>query len=133
MPIWVGIVIAAFTGIGGGGGVAAILKARSDRQLGIDAGELAEDNALTERWKQLATAQVQLLMEPLRAEVSRLGAEIEKVKAESERVKAESEVARTRYWKAISYVRTLNSWIAKHVTDSTLTPPPPPADLADDI
>lgn len=126
MPVWLGILIAAMTAIGGGSGVAAIIKARSDSKQGVDAHELAEDDALQERWQKLAEAQLKLLLEPLQLQLTDLTAKVAKLELEITET-------RTKYWKAIAYVRTLNSWIAKHVTDPDLVPPAPPADLVGDI
>lgn len=126
MPIWIAVVIAVFTAVGGGTGVAAIIKARSDSKQGVDAHELAEDDALQERWKKLAEAQLKLLLEPLQLQLTDLTAKVTKLEGEITET-------RTKYWKAIAYVRTLNSWIAKHVTDPDLVPPAPPADFAGDI
>lgn len=126
MPIWTAVIIAALTAVGGGGGVAAIIKARADRQAGVDSHELAEDDALQKRWQAIAEAQLELLLTPLREEVARLREEVAAVRTESAAVQ-------TKYWKAINYIRTLSSWIARHVTDPELTPPVPPADVVGDI
>lgn len=126
MPVWITLVIAVLGAIGGGSGVAAIIKARADRKQGVDAHEIAEDDALLARWEKLAQAQVELLLQPLKDQLADLTKKVVGLEGEIEET-------RTKYWKIVNHVRTLYSWIAKHVTDPDLVPPTPPADVADDI
>jgi len=124
---WTVPILAVLTLIFGGGGVAAILKARYDKKIGVAQQENAEDDSISIRWQRIIEAQTASLVGPLQ---KRLAEVEEKVKT------LENELTETRakYWKAVKYIRTLMSWITIHVpADDSKTPPIPPAEVVEDI
>lgn len=126
IPAWLGWVL-GFSGLLlGSGGVAAVVKAVSDRRQGIDSHEVAEEDAIIDRWRALSDAQIKVLLEPLQ---NRLSA----VEDEVEALKEELKVSRAKYWRAIAYIRVLLTWITRHVPESAPPPPDPSAALAEDI
>ncbi len=112
------------------GGVAALLKARADKKIGVAQQEAAEDDAISKQWHQIIETQTKALLEPMRAEITEL-------KSEMREVKIELEKSRRKYWGAISYIRILLMWIGKHIeqigVDETTGIPPAPASIAEDI
>jgi hypothetical protein len=65
LPIGWAILLAVAGVLFGGGGVAALIKAISDSRQGVDASEVAEDDAIAARWQALSDAQVQNLLRPM--------------------------------------------------------------------
>lgn len=124
VPSWVTVMLVLGPILIGGGGITAFLKARWDRRAGVQAHEVEEDDAIVQRWEALTKAQVEMLLNPLS---SRLATLEEKVRE----LEAALEVSRKKYWTAIVYVRALLTLLHRHA--STVSPPPPPAYIADDI
>ncbi len=125
MP-WLGPLIAIASLLLGGGGIAAFLRLRHDKRLGVAQQETVEDDALSNRWKAIIETQTKVLLEPMQEQIGELKTEVAGLKSEV----AES---RRKYWGAIGYIRTLNNWIARHLPESIEQVPPPPAVLAEDI
>jgi len=125
MP-WLTPLIAIATIVLGGGGLAALLRVRHDKRLGVAQQETAEDDALSNRWRAIIETQTKVLLEPMEKQIGELKGEVAGLKTEV----AES---RRKYWGAIGYIRTLNNWIARHLPESVEQVPPPPAVLAEDI
>ena len=121
---WITPVTAVLTLLLGGGGVAAIMKARYDRSLGIATQEMSEDDALAARWEKIIEAQTKSLVDPLRV---RLG----EVETAQKQCAADLLAAERRYRSALTYIRMLTAWIRGRMTDAD--PPAPPADIAGDI
>ncbi|AWY05397.1 membrane protein [Microbacterium phage Metamorphoo] len=125
MP-WLGPLIAVATIVLGGGGLAALLRVRHDKRIGVAQQETAEDDALSNRWRAIIETQTKVLLEPMEKQIGELKGEVAGLKSEV----AES---RRKYWGAIGYIRTLSNWIARHLPESIEQVPPPPAVLAEDI
>ncbi|QBI98129.1 hypothetical protein SEA_FIREMAN_46 [Microbacterium phage Fireman] len=125
MP-WLGPLIAVATIVLGGGGLAALLRVRHDKRIGVAQQETAEDDALSNRWRAIIETQTKVLLEPMEKQIGELKGEVAGLKVEV----AES---RRKYWGAIGYIRTLSNWIARHLPESIEQVPPPPAVLAEDI
>lgn len=121
------------------GGMAALLVVRHQiRKLRSEAHHLdveaavaedrAEDDhtaALTARYREMIAEQTEALVKPLRTEVEVLRAEVSSLRTEVELV-------RTRYWRAISHIRSLMTWIHRHHTDPDSLPSAP-AEISADI
>lgn len=122
---WLTPLMALLGLIFGGGGVAAIMKARYDRAQGVAALEVTEDDAISARWQSIIEAQTESLVKPLR---ERLVEVEDKVKA----LEADLTAIRSRYWKAIAHIRVLMTWIRSHIGTSH-DAPAPPAEIAEDI
>ena len=125
---WLPVLIALVTGLLGSGGVAAWLKIRHDKRVGIAAQEVIEDDALSNRWKAIIETQTKSLLEPMQKRLADLEGEVEKLKGDLE-------ASRRKYWSAIAHIRTLYNWIARHLPDDLeqTQVPAPPATLAEDI
>ena len=107
---WLPVLIALVTGLLGSGGVAAWLKIRHDKRVGIAAQEVIEDDALSNRWKAIIETQTKSLLEPMQKRLADLEGEVEKLKGDLE-------ASRRKYWSAIAHIRTLYNWIARHLPD----------------
>ena len=127
-PWWLAVVIGIATLLLGSGGVSAIVKARSDRRQGIATTEVAEDDALSNRWKSIIEAQTASLLEPLQQRLRDVEEKVGKLEAELE-------ASRKKYWGAVAYIRQLLMWIARHMPESVehTTVPQAPASLAEDL
>ncbi|QGJ95266.1 hypothetical protein QDA11_gp46 [Microbacterium phage Jayden] len=125
MP-WLAPLIAVASLVLGGGGIAALLRLRHDKRMGVAQQEAAEDDALSNRWKAIIETQTKVLLEPMQEQITSL-------KVEVAEVKVELEASRRKYWGAIGYIRTLHNWINRHLPGSVEQVPPPPAVLAEDI
>ena len=125
---WIGLVAAIGMLLFGGGGVVVIFKQRADAKNGIREQNRSDIDSLNARAVAIVENQFNFLVTPLKEEVTQL-------KAEVKELKTEAESTRTKYWKAITHIRTLYAYIAKHMpTDVVTTPvPAPPEDLANDI
>lgn len=126
---WLSAVSALVIGLFGGGGISAFIKARADKKQGISQHELAKDDAVARRWQEIVKAQTESLVAPLREAVGELEEKVDHLEAELEQ-------SRKKYWNAIGYIRTLLTWIARHLHgDDNLedTVPTAPANLVEDI
>ena len=125
---WLTPVIAIGTLLLGGGGVAALIKARSDSRQGVAQQETAEDDALSNRWKAIIEVQTKSLLEPLQTR-------LHEVEGTVARLEKDLQESRRKYWSAISHIRTLYTWIARHMPDDIehTQIPNPPAVLAEDV
>ena len=112
----------------GGGGIAALVKARSDRKIGLAAQDTADDDALSDRYQDFIRIQTESLIEPLRVELA-------EVRAEVKSLKADLDESRKKYWVSIGYVRLLLTWINRHLPAGGEIPevPPLPNGIADDV
>lgn len=125
---WLGSVIGLVTLLLGSGGVVAWRRLSHDKRQGIAQQELAEDDALTARWRAIIEVQTKSLLEPMQTRLK----DVEGKVAGLEQELADS---RRKYWSLISYVRTLLTWIARHMPDEIdhAQVPSPPVMLAEDI
>lgn len=125
---WLGPVITLLMGLAGGGGIVAWFRLRHDKRIGVAQQEVAEDDALAKRWQAIIETQTKVLLEPMKQELA-------DVKAEVREVKGELETSRKKYWSAVTHIRTLYNWIARHMPDGLdhTQVPAPPAALAEDI
>lgn len=129
---WVTIVASAMT-LMGGGGIGALWKIRNDKNQGVAAHEINEDEARTAHWETLLRSQVQLLVEPLERQVGALTTEVAGLRAQVEASATREQESRRKYWRAVSHIRLLTSWISHHMPEGTPSPPIPSAELAEDI
>lgn len=95
--------------------------------------EIREDEAIDSRWRGLIEAQVRDVIEPMRERMAEQDRRITEQGAEIRELRTEVGVIRTRYWKAIQYIRTLHTWIARHMPADVRPPPDIPTDLAEDV
>lgn len=125
---WLAPTIALVTFLLGGGGIVAWVKVINDRRMGVAQRETAEHDSLSSRWRAIIETQTKALLEPMTA---RIGSLEEKVDG----LEAELEASRRKYWIAISHLRTLYTWISRHMPDDIEQTqiPAPPATLVDDI
>lgn len=112
----------------GGGGLVAWRRLNLDRKVGIAQQEVAEDDALSKRWREIIESQTINLLQPLTLE-------LKETKDEVKLIRQELEKSRQKYWSAISHIRTLYSWTARNLPDHLehTEIPPPPAALAEDL
>lgn len=125
---WLTPTIALLTLLLGGGGIAALLKVRHDKRLGVAQQEAVEDDALSNRWRAIIETQTKVLLEPMKLE-------LQEVKTEVRGLRADLETSRRKYWAAISYIRTLYNWMARHLPDDVEQTqiPAPPTVVVEDI
>lgn len=112
----------------GSGGFVAWRRLAHDKKVGIAQQELAEDDAIANRWRAMIETQTVSLLTPMAA---RLGTLEEKVT----HLEMELAESRAKYWSAISYIRSLLTWIARHMPEGvdTTQVPPAPATVVEDI
>lgn len=125
---WLAFIAAAGIFLFGGGGVIAWVKQRRDSKNGIKQESRADNDSLNAQAIAIVENQFNFLVKPLTEKVERLESQVKELTTE-----ADSQ--RTKYWKAVTHIRTLYAWIAKHMPAEieTTIVPPPPVDLADDI
>ena len=125
---WLAPAIALLTIALGGGGIAALLRLRHDKRMGVAQQEVAEDDALSKRWQTIIQAQTTALVEPLTARLVTLEGKVASLETEL----AES---RRKYWAAVSYIRSLLTWITRHMPEDvgTTSVPQAPATVVEDI
>lgn len=125
---WLPVLIALVTGLLGSGGVAAWLKQRHDKKMGVAAQEAQEDDALANRWKSIIETQTKALLEPMQKRLAEVEMEVAALKTEL----ADS---RRKYWSAISHIRSVDTWINRHLPPEVeqTAKPEPPAVIAGDI
>lgn len=121
------------------GGIAALLvaipqirKIRSEaRKSDVDAA-VAEDRADDEHWAAIIQTQAEAVVRPLREELDRVSAKAAALEQRLDRMQADFDTLRTRYWRAISHIRSLMTWIHRHHTDPDSLPSAP-AEISADI
>jgi hypothetical protein len=135
---WVSSLIGTLTILLGGGGLAALMKVRHDKRMGIAQQEAARNDAVATQWEAMSKAQsehwqgiiekqTKSLLEPLSRELAELR---ERVAA----LQADLNARQQKYWTAITHIRMLYSWISTHLPDADgASVPEPPAMLAEDI
>lgn len=129
MNEWATLVTGIITVAFGGGGIAALVKARSDVRNGVRDSSRQDTDSLNARAIAVVETQFNYLVKPLQDKVNGLESKVETLKVEIED-------AKTKYWKAVSHIRTLYTWISRHIPvdlDESTAVPAPPADLAGDI
>lgn len=130
-------VFGAITALGGLSGLGAVLMwRRQAKKLDADTRhvdtttDLAVDAGEDSHWKAIVQAQTEALVQPLREEIAALRGEVQLLRVETTTLREQVETHRTRYWRAITYIRALLAW-ARHPSSSDA--PSPPAELAVDI
>ena len=129
---WVLPVITVLSLVLGSGGFVTWRRLTLDRKLGVAAQESSEEDAISARWERMINAQTASLVEPLRERLKEVSAEVGLLEKEVEGLREELAAHRSRYWRAIQYVRTLLTWIRARVGHAE-EPPPPPTEIAGDI
>ncbi|QGJ92709.1 hypothetical protein QDA04_gp39 [Microbacterium phage Megan] len=127
MP-WLQPLILIGTLLLGSGGVVAWRRLTHDKKIGVAQQETAEDDALSNRWKAIIEAQTKVLLEPMTARIGTLEGKVSTLEADLE-------ASRRKYWSAVTYIRSLLTWIARHMPADieTTSVPQAPATLAEDI
>lgn len=125
---WLTPAIAILTILLSSGGIVAWRRLNHDKKLGIAQQEQVEDDALSNRWKAIIEAQTTSLLAPLQNRLSIMEQRVTSLEAELA-------LSRRKYWSAISHIRTLYNWIARHMPDDIeqTQVPAPPVTLAEDI
>jgi hypothetical protein len=125
---WLTPVIAILTLLLGSSGVVAFYRARHDARRGVSQQAVATDDSVSNRWKAIIEAQTKTLLEPMSVRISTLESKIGALEADLA-------TSRRKYWSAISHIRTLYTWISRHMPDDIeqTQVPAPPATLVDDI
>lgn len=117
---WLNIGYGLVTLLLGGGGVAALYKARQDAKQGARQGEIDEDVAISEQWRNIIETQAKSIVDPLVAQVSRLQGEVSVLQKEVKELKAEKDTLISRADSYEVYIETLI-----HHIDSGKGPPAP--------
>lgn len=73
---WLNYALGAVALLGGSGGIAAFYKARQDAKQGVKQGEIDEDVAISEQWRNIIETQTKSLVDPLTGQVARLQGEV---------------------------------------------------------
>lgn len=124
--ILLGVVV---TAIFSAGGISALARLRHDKRIGVASQEVAEDDAEARRWQAIIETQTRALVEPLRHE-------LQEVRGRVSALELELANSRRKYWLAISYIRTLLTWIGRNMPEDaiehTAVPEPSPI-LVEDI
>jgi hypothetical protein len=97
-----------------------------DKQLGVSSQEVNEDDALVGRWERIIKAQTESLVNPLQSR-------LREVEGKVEVLERDLAATKTKYWRGISYIRTLLAWIRHHASHSEPQPPIPPLEILEDI
>lgn len=125
---WLSPLITIITLLFGAGGFVAWRRLSHDKKMGIAQQEVAEDDALAKRWQAIIEAQTKALLEPMTTR-------LKDVEDKVQRLEEELETSRRKYWSAVSYIRILLTWIARHMPDNieATSIPTPPANVTEDI
>jgi len=132
-PWWVVPAIAIVTLLLGSGGIVAWRRLNMDRKLGVAAQETHDEDAMAARWEKMIDVQTKNLVEPLRTRLGEVNDELATIEVEQRALREEMALTRTKYWRAIQYIRTLCTWIKARSLGADHEPPPPPAEIAGDI
>lgn len=112
------------------GGLAAWRRSHRDHVARVPATEDKSHDEQSEAWRAIIMTQTEALITPLREEIGRQG---EKIEALQEQLNTST----VKYGYAISYIRTLLSWIHVHISTHTdkevLSVPDPHQVLQDDL
>lgn len=123
---WFTAAITLVVGLFGGGGISSYVQARTDRKRGIGQVEVSQNDAIAHRWQAIVTTQTEALVTPLRERVDELEDDLRDMKLELS-------TSRAKYWRAIMYIRQLQTYIIRHLPDGQPHTPDPPAEIAEDI
>lgn len=111
----------------GAGGIVAWRRLTHDKKIDVAQTEIAEDDAIVARWQNIIESQTKNLLEPLQVR-------LRDVEGKVAALEEELALSRRKYWSAISYIRTLLTWIAKHMDNLEHTEvPTPPTSVVEDI
>lgn len=124
--------ISGIVGVGGGQGIAALLRLRSDKKIAESNQELSEDEAVSQRLLALIDKQAEAIVKPLEERLEKAESEIRSLKEQLSAKSVEYELLKTRYWRAIQLVRDLRHWIQQHYPEGERLPVPH-SSIADDI
>lgn len=131
--IWLASLISGVVGVGGGQGIAALLRLRSDKRIAESNQELSEDEAVSQRLLALIDKQAEAIVKPLEERLAKAEGEIERLKGQIAEKDAAYEVLKRRYWRGIHHVREVRHWIRQNHPGSEQLLPQPHPSIADDI
>lgn len=125
---WLGPLIAIGTLLVSSGGIVAWRRLQHDKKVGVAQQETMEDDALSNRWRAIIESQTKSLLEPMTARLQTLETKVQSLEQELE-------ASRRKYWSAVSYIRILLTWIARHLPPDieATSVPTPPANVTEDI
>lgn len=126
---WIPLLSALAGLVGGGGGVVAFLRWRSDNANGRRSFGIDSNKSAVEAWEKLARTQAEVIVTPLVEEVAGLKEQIKSLKAEVAALRK----FRDKFMAALEYITALHGWIAEHLPSKKNDLPPVPPELADDL
>ncbi|WP_345750132.1 hypothetical protein [Microbacterium rhizophilus] len=129
----IGEVVLAVIALLGGGTIVQLLNIRHSRRLADRGQDVTEDDALVKRWEALVRTQTEALIQPLQAQIDGLKSELDQVKRDLTTARNEASEERSRYWRAVGYIRVLRTLIDRNIDPADVTIPAPPVDIANDI
>lgn len=130
--IWLASLISGVVGVGGGQGIAALLRLRSDKKIAESNQELSEDEAVSQRLLALIDKQAEAIVKPLEVRLAAAEEQIQSLKDQLKQRDTDYEILKTRYWRAIHFAREMRHWIQRSYSGADGLPVPHPT-IADDI
>lgn len=113
----------------GGGGLSSYIKQRKDIKNGVRQENRADTDSLNVRAVAMLETQFNYLVKPLEIRISTLTSEVSLLEAEVKSLEKEVKAHRTLYLIAVDHIRTLYSWISRHIPtdvyEGTEIPKPP--------
>lgn len=94
------------TGVLGGTGISAWVKARGDVKKGVREQDVSEENAESERWIKMIDTQAKALVEPLRIELADL-------RSRFNALELDLAASRRKYWVAVAHIRILRALLQR--------------------
>lgn len=113
-------------GLFGGGGIATYVQARTDRRKSVGEMEVSKNDAISAQWQAIVKTQTESLVAPLRES-------IREMEEEMDGLKGELHDSRAKYWRAVTYIRKLQTYIIRHLPEGQAKPPEPPVEIVGDI
>lgn len=126
---WIATVSTIVLLLFGGGGVAAFFKQRQDSRNGVRQENRADVEALNVRAVAMIETQFNYLVKPLQGRIDSQEQELGAFRVEVKNLEREVRLHRNLYLTALEHIRTLYSWILRHmpshILDDTEIPKPP--------
>lgn len=108
-----------------------IRKARAEaRKADVDAA-ITEDAGDDAHYTSILDAQFRLLVQPMRDRLEDQERRLERLQARIESLEQQVTVHRTKYWRAIAFIRELLSLLAHHAPEAAV--PTAPTEISPDI
>lgn len=110
-----------------------IRKIRAEAKKTEADAKVVADGSSSTIWQQMIEEQRESLLEPIKEELARVRQQQAELLSVNERLRNENETMKHKYGKAIIHIRSLNSWIARHIPAGVEPPPKMPLELAKDF